>query len=84
MKIIEVSKSKETLLECTKNLDAPIILTSDGKPIAAIVSVENADIETTSLSTDPQFISLIERSRVRQEQEGGMSSEEVRVKLGLK
>ena len=33
---------------------------------AALVSVENANLETITLSTHPQFIALIERSRVRQ------------------
>ena len=48
---------------------------------AALVSVENADLETITLSTNPQFIAMIERSRARQRAEGGISSEEMRRRL---
>ena len=64
--------------------ESTLILTVRGKPIAALVSVENADVETVTLSTHPQFIALIERSRARQKAEGGISSEEMRRRLGLK
>jgi antitoxin (DNA-binding transcriptional repressor) of toxin-antitoxin stability system len=56
-------------------------LTVDGDPIAALVAVEKADLETLSLSTNPQFLALIERSRARQRAEGGISSEEMRRRL---
>jgi len=62
----------------------PVIVTSKGKPIAALVSIENADLETVSLSTNPKFLELIERSRARQRAEGGISSEEMRRRLGVK
>ena len=44
---------------------------------------ENADLETVSLSTNPAFLALIERSRARHQAEGGLSSTEVRQRLGL-
>ncbi len=50
--------------------------------MAALVSISNADIETLSLSTHPRFIALIERSRAKQEAEGGISTEEMRRRLG--
>ena len=60
------------------------IVTVKGKPTAALVSIENADLETISLSTNPEFIALIERSRTRQKAEGGFSGAEMRRRLGLK
>ena len=62
----------------------PVIVTSKGRPIAALVSIENADLETVSLSINPQFLELIERSRARQRAEGGISSEEMRRRLGVR
>jgi antitoxin (DNA-binding transcriptional repressor) of toxin-antitoxin stability system len=56
-------------------------LTVDGRPVAALVAIENTDAETASLSTNPQFLALIERSRRRVE--GGVSSAEMRRRLGL-
>ena len=49
-----------------------------GKPVAVLVMVENADLETVSLSTNRRFIDLIERARA----EGGVSSGEMRRRLG--
>ena len=60
-----------------------VIITLSGKPIAALVPLENIDWETVKLSTNPQFLALIERSRARQQVEGGISSEEMRRRLGL-
>ncbi|MBW4634688.1 MAG: hypothetical protein KME30_23100 [Iphinoe sp. HA4291-MV1] len=61
----------------------PVIITSNGQPIAALITLENADLETVSLSSNPKFIELIERSRARRRAEGGISSTEMRRRLGL-
>ena len=61
----------------------PVIITVGGQPIAALMAIENADLETVSLSTNPAFLALIERSRARHQAEGGLSSTEVRQRLGL-
>jgi len=53
------------------------------REIAAGDTIENVDWETVSLSTHPQFLALIERSRLRQRAEGGISSAEMRRRLGL-
>jgi hypothetical protein len=50
---------------------APVIITKEGKPLAALISLINADMETISQSNNPKFIALIERSRTRQKKEGG-------------
>lgn len=62
----------------------PLIITRDGRPVAALVPIENADLETLSLSTDPQFLALIERSRARHRAEGGISPAEMRRRLDVK
>jgi len=85
MKTLEMAKATAPLAEYARDVNKePVILTVRGKPVAALVSVENADVETVTLSTHPQFIALIERSRARQKAEGGTSSEELRRRLGLK
>jgi hypothetical protein len=40
-------------------------------------------METVTLSTNPEFIALIDRSRRRQDEEGGISSKEMRKRLGI-
>lgn len=83
MKRLEMAQATAPLADYAKNVNKePVVLTVDGKPVAALVSVENADWETITLSTHPQFIALIERSRTRQRIEGGISSNEMRQRLG--
>jgi antitoxin (DNA-binding transcriptional repressor) of toxin-antitoxin stability system len=82
MKTIEVAKAILPLANYTKKIKKePIIITSEGKPVAALVGISNADIETVSLSNNPKFLNLIERSRARQKSEGGISTEEMRRRL---
>ena len=84
MKIIDIAEATAPLASYTSDIQQePVIVTINGKPIAALVAIENADLETISLSTNPAFLALIERSRARQSTEGGLSSVEMRQRLGL-
>ncbi len=84
MKIIEITEAPNSLAEYTQEVtEGPVIVTVGGKPVAALVSIKNADLETVTLSTSPEFIDLIERSRARLRAEGGISTEEMRRRLGL-
>ena len=83
MKTLEMAGATSRLQSYARQAShEPLILTEDGKPIAALLPIENADVETVTLSMNPQFIALIERSRVRQESQGGISSQEMRRRLG--
>jgi prevent-host-death family protein len=53
----------------------------ESKPVAVLVAI--ADIERVSLSSNPQFLEIIERSRQQQKAGKVVSSEDVRKKLGL-
>jgi prevent-host-death family protein len=82
MKIVETTDANGSLAEYAAGISAgPIVVTSQGKPVAALVSIENADLETVSLSTNPQFIELIERSRASIRNGGTLSSEEMKKKF---
>jgi PHD/YefM family antitoxin component YafN of YafNO toxin-antitoxin module len=83
MKTIEYEEANLPLADYTKKLKkTPVIITKEGKPLAALISLVNADMETISLSNNPKFLALIERSRTRQKKEGGLSSREMRRLLG--
>ena len=85
MKTLEMAEATAPLAEYAREVSKePVILTVDGRPVAALVSIENADLEAVALSIHPQFLALIERSRARQKAEGGISSAEMRRRLGLK
>lgn len=82
MKTLELSEAVGPLAEYAREVDRePLVLTVDGSPVAALVAIEDADLETVSLTTNPRFLALIERSRARQKAEGGISSEEMRRRL---
>jgi prevent-host-death family protein len=79
MRVIETIDATAALAEYAAKIgDGPVIVTSQGRPVAALVPIENADLETVSLSTNRQFIELIERSRACVRAEGGISSEDMR------
>jgi hypothetical protein len=83
VKTIELDEATKTLGESAREAGTePLVITEGGKPVAILLPLENADIETVSLSTDPRFIELIGRSRSRLAEEGGLSGEEVRRRLG--
>jgi antitoxin (DNA-binding transcriptional repressor) of toxin-antitoxin stability system len=82
MKFLEKSDATGSLAEYTADIEKePVIVTSDGIPIAALVPIGNVDLETMSLSTNAVFIELIERSRARHRAEGGISSDEMRRRM---
>lgn len=81
---MEVAQARAALADYVRDVNQePVIVADHGRPVAALVAIEDTDMETASLSTNPAFIALIERSRSRQQAEGGISSEEMRRELGL-
>ncbi len=84
MKTVEMTKATAPLADYAREVDKePVIVTKRGRPVAALMPIENADDETVSLSTNRVFLALIERSRRRQESQGGISTEEMRRRLGV-
>ena len=82
MKVVEKADAMRSLADYAGEIDSgPVVVTSQGRPVAALVPIENADLETVALSTNRQFLDLIERSRTRLRAEGGISSEEMRRRL---
>ncbi len=61
----------------------PLILTTRGKPVAALIHLSDADWESVCIGMNPQFISLIERSRKRAEREGTIPLAVVKCELGI-
>lgn len=84
MKTLDISKATESLARYTRSLRRePVVVTRKGKPVAALMPIDNADVEIATLSTNPRFLALIERARVRHEKEGGLDIKQVRERFGL-
>ena len=83
MKTVEMADARESLATYAAHRENfPLIVTDHGRPVAALLALENTDAETASLSSNPQFIALLERSRKHQAECGGISSQEMRRRLG--
>jgi len=70
---VEITQSEQAIHESlTEREITPLIITKDGKAVAALVPLTNTDIETASLSLNSEFLAIIERSRSRLKAEGGI------------
>jgi antitoxin (DNA-binding transcriptional repressor) of toxin-antitoxin stability system len=79
MKVVETVNATGTLAEYAAEIaNGPIIITTEGTPVAALVPIENVDLETVSLGNSCSFLEIIERSHTKFRTEGGISSEEMR------
>jgi len=68
-----------------KDADETWVLTRRGKPVAAVVPIRRSlDFETLSLSHNPDFIDLVNRSWAGYNATGGSSVEDVKRKHGVK
>jgi antitoxin (DNA-binding transcriptional repressor) of toxin-antitoxin stability system len=80
---VEVADATESLATYIRKAagSGPVVVTDEGQPVAALVMLEDTDLETIALSTDSEFLDLIQSSRARHSKEGGLSSAEVRRRL---
>jgi antitoxin (DNA-binding transcriptional repressor) of toxin-antitoxin stability system len=79
---VEVTEATESLASYLPTGDTgPVVITDAGRPVAALVLLENTDLETVALSTDAEFLALIQSSRARQAEQGGLSTAEMRRRL---
>ena len=83
MKVVDKQEATRSLADYASEIQAgAVVVTDQGHPVAALVPIENADLETVSLSTNRRFLDLIERSRSRAQEEGSVSAEEMRRRFG--
>jgi PHD/YefM family antitoxin component YafN of YafNO toxin-antitoxin module len=84
MKTLDIHEATAPLSDyASMVVTEPVIITSQGKPFMALIDIEDLDFETLALSLNPEFIGIIQQSRRRHEQEGGISPEEMRRRLNL-
>ncbi|MCE7982463.1 MAG: hypothetical protein DYG89_14825 [Caldilinea sp. CFX5] len=68
-----------------------VTLTLNGQPIAILDTLaplvlfgeDTIDLEALAMSTDPTFLALIDQSRQHHEAKGGISSADMRQRLGI-
>jgi prevent-host-death family protein len=86
VRTIEMSEATASLGEyARKTRRHSVIVTRRGKPIAALMPLmANTDIENLTVTTDPRFMAMIERSRRLHPAGTGLSTEEVRERLAAR
>ena len=64
MKTIDLEKASKPLADYATHLGSEsIVVTSNRKPLAALVPLKDVDAESLSLSLDPAFLRIIRRAR---------------------
>ncbi|MGH7135887.1 MAG: type II toxin-antitoxin system Phd/YefM family antitoxin [Pirellulales bacterium] len=82
MKTVEITDAAASLVKYARRAEKqPIVLTLDGEPVAALVGVENVDMETLAMSNNAKFLEIIQKSRARYKKDGGLSPDELRARL---
>ena len=61
--------------------DDIVIVTSDNKPICAVIQVDEEDLQTWQLGENPEFLAILQRSWDRLQHEGAVSLTEARQRL---
>lgn len=83
MKVIKLPKEVAPFLAVAETVATEtLIFTERKKPVAALVSLRHVDRESLVLSTHPEFLSIIERSRKEIRAGKTTSLEAVERKLG--
>ena len=83
MKTVDLNKATGSLIELAIEAKEPLLIIKDNKPLVVIMPVEHEDIESLSLSTNPDFLTMLENSRARAKTEGYVTSAQMREELGL-
>jgi hypothetical protein len=61
-----------------------VVVTRRGKPILAVTPIRKGDWESLAVATSPKFLAIVERSRASHKPGTGISTAEMRRRLGLK
>ena len=79
MKTIDLSDATEPLAEYVKRMEGEeITIVHKGVPLAVLRPAGNDDYESVQMSTNPEFIALLERSRKSIREGRGFSTEEMK------
>jgi antitoxin (DNA-binding transcriptional repressor) of toxin-antitoxin stability system len=84
MKSVELEDATETLKDYAEQLtQEPVVVTRDGKAIAALVRIRPSDLESFLVSESPAFKRIVRRSRKSYKDEKGLTREELEKRLAV-
>ncbi|MGO9466001.1 MAG: hypothetical protein ACLQIB_43760 [Isosphaeraceae bacterium] len=84
MKKVEITQATKSLERYARELgQEPLVLTERGHAIAALLPVDDADVESMTLSLSPRFQAVIDRARAEYRNGASLSAEDARRELGI-
>ena len=83
MKTLDVSAVAALAPHPQSDAHEALFLTKDGHTVAAVVPAADEDVESLLLGINPKFQAILERSEARLGSEGGLTTAEVRERLGI-
>jgi len=86
MKTVEMADAIGSLSDyARKARKEPWVVTIKGKPVVALMPVAvGTDLENLAVTTHPKFQAILKRSQARYQAEGGLSTEDVRLRLAAR
>lgn len=83
MKHIELDAAKDSLAHFAAGVKGePLVVTREGTPLTVLLSVDGMDLESMTLSTDAEFLEIIQASRSRHPVGSGLSRDDLLKELG--
>ena len=84
MTTVALEQDKLTLRDLAKLAHSgPVLITEHGQPVIAVIALDEAEAEAWLLGQSEELMEIVEQSRRRLREEGGLSLEEIRQELGL-
>lgn len=84
MKAMKLPKEFQSFLDVAETVEEDtLVFTKKKRPVAALVSLRNVDRESLALSTNPQFLRIIETSRKEVRAGKTISLEALEKKFGV-
>jgi hypothetical protein len=85
MKAMKLPKEIQTFLDVAEATEQEtLVFTKKKRPVAALVSLRKVDRESLSLSTNPQFLKIIEGARKEVQVRKTISVEALQKKYGVR
>jgi hypothetical protein len=84
MKVMKLPKEFQSFLDVAETVkEETLVFTKKKRPVAALVSLRNVDRESLALSTNPQFLRIIETARKEVRAGKTISLEALEKKFGV-
>jgi PHD/YefM family antitoxin component YafN of YafNO toxin-antitoxin module len=82
MKSVELTEATAALKDYAEQLtQEPIVVTRDGKAVAALVRLQPSDLESFLVSESPVFKRIIRQSRASYKRGGGLTRKQLEERL---